>query len=125
MKIQMHLARARDWVVKRPASRRVLQSVGQTRHRHGGGNDSCLDKISAVDGYGHWLILLTGNAESVNFLGLFGRSCMHLAGISILLVQRRKNTPLSARLATFFAFVLTAKTVLSPQVLCPAPKAMT
>ena len=43
-------------------------------------------------------------------------------GISILLVRRRKNTPLSARLATFFAFVPTAKPPSCPAGPLPRPK---
>src|ERR1017187_2566955 len=46
----------------------------------------------------------------------------NLAGISILLVRRRKNTPLSARLATFFAFVPTAKPPSCPAGPLPRPK---
>src|ERR1019366_4963886 len=46
----------------------------------------------------------------------------NLAGISILLVRRRKNTPLSARLATFFAFVPTAKPPSCPAGPLPMPK---
>src|ERR1035437_9687284 len=49
----------------------------------------------------------------------------YLTGISILLVRRRKNTPPSARLVSFFTFVPTAKTLSSQQVLCPGQKAMT
>jgi hypothetical protein len=45
-----------------------------------------------------------------------------LTGISILLVRRRKNTPLSARLATFFAFVPTAKPPSCPAGPLPRPK---
>jgi hypothetical protein len=45
-----------------------------------------------------------------------------LAGISILLVRRRKNTSLSARLATFLAFVPTAKPPSCPAGPLPRPK---
>jgi hypothetical protein len=51
-----------------------------------------------------------------------GRKRSQIAGISILLVRRRKNTPLSARLATFFAFVPTAKPPSCPAGPLPRPK---
>jgi hypothetical protein len=44
------------------------------------------------------------------------------SGISILLVRRRKNTPLSAGRPTFFAFVLTAKPPSCPAGPLPRPK---
>src|ERR1035437_5411968 len=56
-----------------------------------------------------------GAAISHGFASLAWRTdTLYLTGISILLVRRRKNTPLSARLATFFAFVPTAKPASNP-----------
>src|ERR1035437_1938276 len=55
----------------------------------------------------------------------FGIAIYSLSGISILLARPPENILPSARLATFFAFVPTAKTLSSAQVLCPGQKAMT
>ena len=49
---------------------------------------------------------------------------MCLPGISILLVLRRKNTPLSARLATFSHSFQRQSPLPAPRVLCPGQKAM-
>src|ERR1039458_8271116 len=49
---------------------------------------------------------------------------MCLPGISILLVLRRKNTPLSARLATFSHSFQRQSPLPAPRVLCPGQKAL-
>ncbi len=62
---------------------------------------------------------------SVSFLTPAIGAELHSDGISILLARPPENIRPSARLATFFAFVPTAKTLSSPQVLCPGQKAVT